>query len=790
MSASAVILRLQVILFLVDRHWAALDPEACQRIYSALMHLLPHSDANVERWAFVAVAAVAHAGLPLEHASGSTPPARCKRDKAPSSSPWDPLWLLVQRKLSTPEVCRPAAHVGNVLLAHDRVGPASLADSIEAFARDVDVQGGANFPSDAVCLFFEWTLAVAASDARLVRLHLADKVLAWLTNSWSALDGVARAHSFGHSRPHADPLSVAGLVSLVARLSGLSSVPRVAHDSVVPDCAVASMALELGETARIRDYLEARVPAYERGGGSERGAAAAGPPWRTPSSYDAGGGAPADLEQSTPRKVGGWLVRTLKGLLEGVGESSWTTMPVAQARRCLDLAVLAFVVEGVYTMHRIPSTRSALGPARNLLTNLAPTLTLNKWQPAERALLVGALQPILVAFPHRPAVEYPVLLDPGIASGVPRHLLPLRKRDSTALDLDSPEMELLRSIWKNDDARRALDEVLAALRFLLSVDPGGSPPESVETPAATFALTPAPAATQASQRIRELEQTQRADDFGEVRSGGGGGGSSARATQAGGASATASGSGTAGEGRAGAATIAMCVKGFISAEMAASGTARPVRLQEVVDALIAADGEESIVIAEEAFAAAHAGLATFGLAQAEAVLQHLGETLLPDYRYARDERFARIVLRFLECTSQHWVVADDELKEDFARDARTLCSWFVNGLRKKVFAAWRVRLQVRSLSLSLGPLTLLLVVTGSLTLFLARSSRPSSTSTSSSTARCSTGTSRAERLEPRTGGSSRRRPSSRSCSTTATSASGSARRRRPPTCSTCRPSSA
>ncbi|GAA5846422.1 hypothetical protein JCM9279_001368 [Rhodotorula babjevae] len=691
-AASAVILRLQVILFLVDRHWAALDPEACQRIYSALMHLLPHSDANVERWAFVAVAAVAHAGLPLEHAAGSTPPTRRKRDKAPSSSPWDPLWLLVQRKLSTPEVCRSAAHVGNVLLAHDRVGPASLADSIEAFARNVDVQGGANFPSDAVCLFFEWTLAIAASDARLVRLHLADKVLAWLTTSWSALDGVARAHSFGHSRPHADPLSVGGLASLVARLSGISSVPTVAHDSVVPDCAIASMALELGETARIRDYLEARVPAYDRGGGPKRSVAAgAPPPWRSPSSYDAGGGAPADLEQSTPRKVSGWLVRTLKGLLDGAGALSWTSMPVVEARRCLDLAALAFVVEGVYTMHRIPSTRSALGPARDLLTNLAPTLTLNKWQPAERALLVGALSPILVAFPHRPAVEYPVLLDPGIASGVPRHLLPVRKRDSTALDLDSPEMELLRSIWKNDDARRALDEVLAALRFLLSADASGSPPESVETPAATFALMQAPAATQASQRIRELEQTQRADDFGE--GGSGGGGTRARATQTGGASAAASGSGTAGEGRAGAATIAMCVKGFVSAEMAASGTTRPVRLQEVVDALIAADGEESIVIAEEAFAAAHAGLATFGLAQAEAVLQHLGETLLPDYRYARDERFARIVLRFLECTAQHWVVADDELKEDFARDARTLCSWFVNGLRKKVFAAWRVRLQ-------------------------------------------------------------------------------------------------
>ncbi|GAA5821356.1 hypothetical protein JCM3770_006348 [Rhodotorula araucariae] len=686
LASQVVGFRLQLLFFLVDRHWSALDPEACHRIFGALVQLLPHSDPQVERWAFVVVAAVAHAGLPLEQASFEFSPSRRKRDKA-ASSQWDPLWLLVQRKLATPEVCRPAAHAANVLLAHDRVGPATLADSIEAFAREVDVQGGANFPSDAVCLFLEWVVAVAASDARLVRLHLADKVLTWVTGAWSALDGVARAHAFGQARPHADPLSLEGLVALVARLSGISAVPRIASECVVPDCAIASMALELSETARMRDYLEARVPPYRRGEVQRDDV-----PWRTPASYDATGGAPEDLEHSTPRKVSSWLLRILKGLTDDAGEATWTSMAVDQARRCLDLAALALVVEGVYALHRIPTTKPAIRCAREILTALAPTLTLKKWQPSERALLVGALSPIFVSIPARPAVEYPVLLDPGVASDVPRHLLPVRTRNAASLDLALPQMNLLRAIWKNDDTRQALDEVLAALRFLLCNTVDTSPPPSTtagDAVPASFAMTQAPS-TQASQRIRELEQTQRADDFGESRGASSGGASGGRASQPGGAGA---GGGTAGDGRAGAAVVAMCIKGFISVEMAASGSARPVRLQEVVDALIASDGDDSIVIAEEAFAAAHAGIATFGLAQAEAVLQHLGEALLPDYRYARDERFARIVLRFLECTTQHWVVANDESKDDFARDARTLCSWFVNGLRKKIFAAWRVRLQ-------------------------------------------------------------------------------------------------
>jgi hypothetical protein len=51
-------------------------------------------------------------------------------------------------------------------------------------------------------------MAIATSDARLAYLKVHDKMLAWLTTGWAALDGIHRLHAFGQHRPHADPLSV------------------------------------------------------------------------------------------------------------------------------------------------------------------------------------------------------------------------------------------------------------------------------------------------------------------------------------------------------------------------------------------------------------------------------------------------------------------------------------------------------------------------------------------------------------------------------------------------------
>ncbi|GAA5876129.1 hypothetical protein JCM3774_003506 [Rhodotorula dairenensis] len=660
--SNVVAFRLQILLFLVDRHWQTLTAEARIRIADALVPLLSLSDVQAQRWTCLLAAAVVHARL-------DAAPTPERRSQTVSASRWDQVWHLALRKLGVSEVARSAAHLANVLLAHDQIGTAVLSDSIESFVKDLDVQT-AYFPSDSVCLFFEWCMAIAASDARLAYLKAHDKMSAWLTTGWAALDGIHRLHAFGQHRPHADPLSVSGLTGLVGRVTGISTVVISPESYLVPDCSIATMAIELSETARIRDYINAKVPSYTRDGG---------PPTsdfrlRAPANYDAVGGAPEDLGHTRPRKICAWLLKTLASLRQAANgnEQYWSSMTVEQARRHLDFACLALQIEGVFAANDIPPNRRLSREAVDLVVHLAPVLTLKRWTPSDRARILEALSPILVSRPRNvQAVEYPVLVDPGIASDISTRLLP--KRPATpAVRPAADRFPVLLGVWKNEEARRMLDELATVARYLLS--------HNTEASQGSAESGHEPNGTQASQRIRDLEQSQRADDFEEIRVG------SSRSADNGEGDAQSAPRST-------AAVIGTCVEIFASCEMAGAASTEPARLREVLEAVVAApSGKEAIAIAEEAFAAARSGIAQFGLAQAEAVLEHIGGQLLPDYRYARNERFALVLLQFLDCTAHLWVAADAS-HDDLAHHTRTVITWVIDMLRKKTLSSWRVRLQ-------------------------------------------------------------------------------------------------
>ena len=669
--------RLQILLFFVDRHWQTLTAEARARIGDALVLLLSLSDVQIQRWACLLAAALVHTRSERGPVRSDTTQTLGARGRSPSGSRWDQVWHLALRKLAVSEVARSAAHLANVLLAHDQVGTAVLTDSVESFVKDLDVQT-AYFPSDTVCLFFEWCMAIATSDARLAYLKVHDKMLAWLTTGWAALDGIHRLHAFGQHRPHADPLSVPGFTSLICRLTGVSTAPTAPMPYLVPDCPIATMAIELSETVRIRDYINAKVPPYHRDGGDDD--KAVGTRLRTPTDFDATGGVPEDLGHTRPRKIAAWLLKTLALLRQQAtgNEQYWSSMTAEQARRHLDIACLALEVEGTFSASEIPPNRRLSREAVDLVIDVAPTLTLKRWTPSDRARVLCALSPILVGRPRNTqAVEYPVLLDPGVASDISPRRLP--KKHDGDVGSTSNRFPVLLAMWKNDEARRMLDELATVARYLLS--------ENAEASQASGDSGQDPTGTQASQRIKDLEQSQRADDFEDIRV------RSSRSADVG------DGNGQ-GASRSQSAVIGTCVEIFASVEMAGAASAKPARLREVLEAVVAApSGEEAIAIAEEAFAAARSGTAQFGLAQAEAVLEHIGGELLPDYRYARNERFALVVLQFLDCTAHLWVPADASY-DDLAARARAVITWVIDMLRKKTLTSWRVRLQVRRQSSS------------------------------------------------------------------------------------------
>ncbi|GAA5978039.1 hypothetical protein JCM11641_006607 [Rhodosporidiobolus odoratus] len=782
--------RLQILLFLTTFHWSSLSAEAKPQILSALVPLLSHADTSVARWAFVCTTAIAHAGiLSVPSSSDRRPAAASSSSTANPSTPssvWERIFLLSLRRLtstsattssssssagpSSSSVSRCAAHTLNTILSRSPslIPHPLLSDSLESFARELDValSGAAFFPSDAVCEWLEWVLAIAASDARLVRLRIGEKVLRWLVGGvgsgggggWKPLDGIHRSHNFGQARPPADPLSGNGILSLVGRLCGLPQVVRAGSGGgggrgrgggwFIPDCAAATLEVEMNETRRVREFVEGRVPGYStpdygavKGKGKEKQHERDG--LRTPAWYDssssssvAGVGGGEDLEHSVPKRISGWLASVLEGFKAAASDlpaptttngansgptgtpneaAYWSSLPLESARRQLDFSSLALCISALFSSNVLPTLPKTIRLAGEVVTALAPTLALKKWTAAERAFLLGGLGPLWVEWRDEDAGGgedlYPVLLDPSFSSGIPLERLPpdseIRTRGARGkIHLESPEMDHLRAIWREESTRRAMEEVLSALRFILgeateaplspSLPTGTASGSSSSGNGSGFAFTQSGlgTATQASQRIKELEESSKEDGFGEIRVGSraasvlgaaaGGGGGASTGLEAEGGSA-----------RAAAATIKVCLKGFISFEMASSGSAsrRSVRLQEIVDTVLSSSsGADSIHLSSLLFSAALSGLVSFGLSQAEYLLQYLGGKLLPAYQYARDERFARVALKFLECSMGLWV-EPTESAEEFAGDARILISWYTKQLRKKIVQSWRVRLQ-------------------------------------------------------------------------------------------------
>lgn len=221
-------------------------------------------------------------------------------------------------------------------------------------------------------------------------------------------------------------------------------------------------------------------------------------------------------------------------------------------------------------------------------------------------------------------------------------------------------------IWKEPATLHALEEISSVSGELLN----GLGEEDYSDEKS------APQATQASQRLHQLEQTQRDDDFGEVKV-------ATRVSQIEGAE----------EVQAVVATLQMTMRGLVTYEMARSGTQGLVRLQSVVDTITSNSNGRALVISEQLLSAVHAGLVSLGVAQATQLLQHLG-TLLTDYSLARNERAALVALDCIDFTAELWVPAETvEDAREIGINARELCSWYTMSIQRKTIAYWRVRVR-------------------------------------------------------------------------------------------------
>lgn len=383
------------------------------------------------------------------------------------------------------------------------------------------------------------------------------------------------------------------------------------------------------------------------------------------------------------RKVSLWMDKVLTDLQEETalgGAVFWATLSVEKARRLLDFTVMAMVIEGSFEINDIPASRTTLKAAGLLLAELIPVLNFKKWSLFERAFALAGLSPLVINIPEYQPVQYVTLLDPGPASSVARHVLRSAASARHAphlrrVDFSSTESTLLAAIWNSHTTRDTLIQLSECLVLLLTgshVTPALAP----MSPSQSLSSTQVQRRREREARIKDDDD----DDFGEIRV--------AEAPQLG-------KSKSAYTDLASDACASICVRGLISAAMMDSPALEAVRVPQVLEAILESDGEVAIVIAENVFTAVSAGAMKLSLEDQDRILSCFGEELLPDYRFAADERFALAGLRFLECTAMTWIMATPEqVAGDFARKARVLCGWYAGRIAREGINSWRVRLKL------------------------------------------------------------------------------------------------
>ncbi|KAF8749128.1 Telomere-length maintenance and DNA damage repair [Rhizoctonia solani] len=327
---STRIYRLQVLLFLVDRHWSKLSTSTQSEVCSTLLAFFSQDDHASSSWAFICCAAIACAQEAVSHSIS----------KNPVSEELSLFWTHAIRKTSVTLECRAACHAANAIARNGHLDDQTLFKDIEAFATDLLVQGP-SFPHDSVCAFLVECLRIAGRDARLYRKQLEDKVLGWLSESWNVTETVRN-----NSRARLDTFSLADILELLQASCVMTRRILPIAAPLLPDCVTTEVMLERHQSDLIRDFLiHAQLPAFRPNASRRSGTREP----IAPNSLSNTAQIP-DSDLTVPndraRKSSAFLLKSLGTLLaEWDSAKDASLMSREAARRAADLACLALWFE-------------------------------------------------------------------------------------------------------------------------------------------------------------------------------------------------------------------------------------------------------------------------------------------------------------------------------------------------------------------------------------------------------------------------------------------------------------
>ncbi|KAI6041258.1 hypothetical protein EDC04DRAFT_2670018 [Pisolithus marmoratus] len=638
---------LQILLFLVDRHWIELHHTLQNDVINVLLQFVSVDDVSSQSWVFLCLAAVARwdgDGVSPSEAVSTTAVHTDRR----GPTTWDPIWTHAVRRANVPVVCRAACYAAYLLVGHARhlLTPHRVLAEIETFAKDLDLQGP-NFPYDAVCMFLAQCLRVASQDVRLYRMQLEEKVLSWLLENWRI--GVTTNNNIcGKAR--LSPHTINDFLNLLGSICGYMRHTDLICTSPLPDCEIAEVMEEQRKTKIIRDYLlSAKLPQVPHRKGTVDDIALVSQDELPSSRLDQALVSPRGRE----RRVSAFLQKSLESLVvewEAAKANNSTHPTAEEVRQSLDISIIALIFESLQASNGMRSNRRVIQSAVKVVALLSPLLTDSRWTAEERLLILKAFDPLVLdGDPGNDDEEWEAMVVPGVDSGIRSHVLnSLKTRLSHDVQSHVQRRNLQRMIWGNADIQDGLATVSQSLRQLLCV---------------------------LIDRVPDHEDSNAEDEdrFGPIRT--------THAT-------VPRDDGTQDHSLAIRRLVEICVI-FLSVTPALQSPVGEVtRNKELVKVVTDCSEEKLLVLGPPLLTVIRKRFLNLNAHILDTLLRKCAE-LLQRYSHAFNPQFHLLVTDLLKCTVHVWLVKT-VARSTLGDHVLDLCAW-ISGIARKKVTYWRVR---------------------------------------------------------------------------------------------------
>lgn len=457
-SSAVKVARLQILLFLIERHPDSIAARL-KTVVAALVSTLSNEESSVQSWAFLCLAALAEI-QDDDLVAGSSSSGVARHGTSPFASPskgghqsdvsnlWEQAWAYALRRTTVPAICRTASYAALKIGSHGLVLALRLQSDIETCLRNLEVQGP-SFPFDSVCAFLSFALKITSQNVRIYRLSLEDSVLTWLVGTWSVLDGTTKGFNVRSRLENHTPGDVLQLLGAINRFEYRATL---LDEAPLPESPVVDHVVEEVQTSLLRDFvLYNRVheaPTTPFVSSSASTTASRHPSTTIVSRSD-------ELKELTgrPRKTSEFLLKSVEALLgEWATPDTPSAVTLEKVRRSLDLAAVAVAFEGSLELNNIAPSRKTVKRACALVLSVLPFLKKGRMRLVDAAVVVKGLETFVRVEHESDQSERSTLIGTGPMTGIRRDLLPVAvdREDETRRDA-ALRQQLLRVMWQGSD---------------------------------------------------------------------------------------------------------------------------------------------------------------------------------------------------------------------------------------------------------------------------------------------------------------------------------------------------